>query len=81
MRVKVHEDGSIEQTLDMLIHLAYQRYAKYVDLLEEREKYCISPADEGLLLEKTTDEEWAEAQAADIPYPRVEASSTTSWLR
>ena len=71
MRVKVHEDGSIEQTLDMLIHLAYQRYAKYVDLLEEREKYCISPADEGLLLEKTTDEEWAEAQAADIPYPRV----------
>ena len=71
MRITIHEDGSIEQTLDMLIHLAYQRYAKYLDLLEEREKYCISPADEGLLLEKTTDEEWAEAQAADIPYPRV----------
>ena len=31
MRVKIHEDGSIEQTLGMLIHLAYQRYAKYVD--------------------------------------------------
>ena len=71
MHVKVHEDGSIEQTLDMLIHVAYHKYVQYLDLLEEREKYCISPADEGLVLSKTTDEEWSEAQAANIPYPKV----------
>ena len=67
----MRDDGSIEQSLEMLIHLAYHKYAKYLDLLEDRERYCISPADEGLVLAKTTDEEWAEAQTKDIPYPRV----------
>ena len=71
MHIRAHEDGSIEQSLEMLIHLAYHKYAKYLDLLEDRERYCISPADEGLILSKTTDEEWAEAQTIDIPYPRV----------
>ena len=45
MDISVGDDGSIEQTLETMISVAMDKYKEYLPMLEDRERYCISPAD------------------------------------
>ena len=54
---------------ERMIAVAMEKYEQYLPMLEERERHCISPADEGTILEKATEEEWVDAK--ELPYARL----------